>query len=90
MGDDVIVTSLQFSPNNCPYLSFYWTYKLHFGFNIQHKAHLMIRLKVTLIDTEDQSWMSKVTKMNNISQPITFKDIIAGTKVQYNKRYVMT
>ena len=29
MGDDVIVTSFKFSANNCPYLKFYWTYKLH-------------------------------------------------------------
>ena len=28
MGDDVIMTSFKFSPNNCPYLKFYWTYKL--------------------------------------------------------------
>ena len=28
MGDDVIVTSFDFYPNNCPYLNFYWTYKL--------------------------------------------------------------
>ena len=25
MGDDVIMTSFKFSPNNCPYLNFYWT-----------------------------------------------------------------
>ena len=28
MGDDVIMTSFKFSQNNCPYLIFYWTYKL--------------------------------------------------------------
>ena len=28
MGYDVIMTSFKFSPNNCPYLKFYWTYKL--------------------------------------------------------------
>ena len=28
MRDDVIMTSFKFSPNNCPYLQFYWTYKL--------------------------------------------------------------
>ena len=29
MGDDVIMTPFKFSPNNCPYQKFYWTYKLH-------------------------------------------------------------
>ena len=28
LGDDVIVTSFKFSPNNYPFLKFYWTYKL--------------------------------------------------------------
>ena len=28
MGNDVVMTSFKFSPNNCPYLKFYWTYKL--------------------------------------------------------------
>ena len=28
IDDDVIVTSFTFSPNNCPYLKFYWTCKL--------------------------------------------------------------
>ena len=27
--DDVFVTSFKFSANNCPYLRFYWTYKLY-------------------------------------------------------------
>ena len=29
MCDDVIMTSIKFSPNNCSYLLFYWSYKLH-------------------------------------------------------------
>ena len=28
MDDDVIVTPFKLSPNNCPYLKFFWTYKL--------------------------------------------------------------
>ena len=28
MGDDIIVTSLKVSPNNCPYPKFYWPFKL--------------------------------------------------------------
>ena len=28
MGDDVIRTPFKLSPNNCPYLKYYWTYKL--------------------------------------------------------------
>ena len=64
------------------------------GTNVQlHKIHLLIRMKVTLKDDEGHKWRSKVTKKwtnGYISQTITFTDIILGTKVQYNKRHLMT
>ena len=37
-NDDVIVTSFKSSPNNCPYLKFYLTYKLNTWY--QHTATL--------------------------------------------------
>ena len=64
MGDVVIVTSFKFSPNNCPYLKFYRTYKRRtLKTNTQqHNVHLMIKMKVTLTNDEGHSQRSKVTK----------------------------
>ena len=67
MGDDVIMTSFKFSPNNFPYLKFYWIYLYNFipGTNTQqHDVHLMIKMKVTLIDYQGPRCRPKVTKMN--------------------------
>ena len=50
-------------------------------------------MKVTLTDDEGHRRKSKVTKKGAngyMSQTITLTDIILGTKVQYNKRYLMT
>ena len=66
MGDDVIVTSIKFSPNNCPYLKFYWTYWLQTSYleSIHNKITSMIKMKVTLTGDEDHRQRPKVTKMN--------------------------
>ena len=61
IGDDVIVTSFKFSPDNYTYFKFYY---LH-GTNTQQlNVNLMIKMKVTLTDGEGHMRMSKVTKMN--------------------------
>ena len=54
MGDDVIVTSFQFSPYKCPYFKSTEPTNFIFGTNIQqHKVHLMIKMKLTLTDDKD-------------------------------------
>ena len=53
MGDDIIVTSFKFSPNNCPYLKFYCSTNFVLGTTTQqHKVHLNIKMKVTLTDAK--------------------------------------
>ena len=65
MGYHVIMTSFQFSPNNCPYLKFFESTNCVLGTNTpQHNGHLMIKMKVTLTDDEGHRGRSKVIKMN--------------------------
>ena len=54
MGDDIIMTSFKFSPNNCPYMSIsIEPTNFVLGTNTQqHNVHLMIKIKVTLTDDE--------------------------------------
>ena len=59
----------------------------------QHNVHLMMKMKVTLTDVESHSRKSKVIKKwtnGHISQTNTLSDIIPRTKIQYNKRHIMT
>ena len=68
MGDDVIMTSFKFSPNNCPYLNQFNSIEstnFVLGTNTQqYNVHLMIKAKVTLMDDECHRQRSKVTKIN--------------------------
>ena len=61
--------------------------------NIMHYQYfnLILRVKVTLIDTEGHRWRSRVIKRTNghISKTIIPKDIIHGSKVQYYKWQLM-
>ena len=52
----------------------------------------MIKMKVTLKDDEGHRRRSKVTinELMVIFRNIILTDIIPGTKVQYNKRHLMT
>ena len=89
-----MVTSFKFSPFNCQYFKFYWTYKLFFGANIQqHKIHLMTKSASDF----DGRWRSqakvkghKKCTNGHILHTITLTDIIPGTKVHYKKRHLMT
>ena len=52
MGDDVIVTSFKFSLNNCPYLKNLLNLQTSYLEPIHNNVHLMIKMKVTLMDNE--------------------------------------
>ena len=59
----------------------------------QYNDHLIMKIKMTLTDDEGLRRRSKVTKKwtnGDISKDVTLIDIIPGTKVQYNKRHLMT
>ena len=58
----VIMTSFKFSPNTCPYLKFYCTYKLRTLNTQQHTVHLIIKMKMTLTGDEGLKRRSKVAK----------------------------
>ena len=62
IGDGVIVTSIKFSPNNCPYLKFKLTNFILGTKTQQHNVHLMINIKMTLTDDECHRQRSKVAK----------------------------
>ena len=92
MGDDVMVTSLTFSPYTCPFFKFYWTYKFHLWY--KHSTTSNTSNDKSASDL-DKSWRSQVKvkgTMNNRWYLISIKpkDIISGTKVQYQKRHLMT
>ena len=63
IGDDIIVTSFKFSPNNCPYLKFYWTYKLHVW--CKHSLTLSTS-NVKIASDLDKSWRSQVKVKGHI------------------------
>ena len=50
----------------------------------------MIKEDLTLTEDEGYRLRPKVIKIGHISQTITLKDIIAVTKVQFNKLHLMT
>ena len=55
LSDDVIVKSFTFSPHNCQYLNFYWTYIRHTWY--QHTAALGTSIRPTL---KEAQWRSQV------------------------------
>ena len=61
MVDDVLLTLFKFYPNNCQYLKFSWTYKLHTWYQYQHTAYLINKVKVTFTDAKGHRWRSKIT-----------------------------
>ena len=73
-----LMMSLFKSSSSCPYLKFYWTYKLHTsvpGTNKQqHKVHLMSIVKVTLTNAERSQVEVKRTN-DHILQAISLGDI---------------
>ena len=94
MGDDVIMTSIKFSPNNCSYLKFYWSYKLciwnkyittQCPSNDKNESDLDRRWRSQAKVKGDKKWTN-----GHITQTITLTDIILGIKVQYNKRHQMS
>ena len=56
----------------------------------QHNVHFMIKEDVTLTEDEGHRLRPNVIKIGHISQTITLKDIIAVTKVQFNRLDLMT
>ena len=54
----------------------------------QYNVHLMIK-DVTLTEGEGHRLRPKVIKIGHILQTIILKDIIAVTKVQFNKLHLM-
>ena len=80
MGNDVMVTPFKFSPYNCPYFKFYWTYKLHFWYKHSTTFNTLKKCK--------WSWqMLKVTGEGQRSHKINkwwylIKHQTNGTKVQ--------
>ena len=93
MGDDVIVMSFTFSPYNCPYLKFYWTYKLLGTNTQQHNINLITKNESDLdgrLRSQAKVKGHKKWTNSHISQAITLTDIKPGTKIQYNKQHLIT
>ena len=62
MGEDAIVTSLMFTPNNCPYFNSTEHADFIIGSNIQqYKVHLMIKSEIDLEAkvTDEGQWSKK-------------------------------